>query len=476
MHVTPVLRTIASAVAVAAIFLLSNGAAARAADYGTLLSVQSGHSVVVPLPGVTRVAIGDARIAGVLAVGATQVVINGKAPGHTNIVIWSNGRRLNYDVTVTEQQMDDLAQMLRTSIDEPNVSVASFNHSVVVRGTVADGAHFQLLSDILGRFQKYADAQKSVIVNAVSVAHPLGDLQRTIASIPGASSIRVDPDGKGNVIVSGHVQNAVTEQNVLGQARGLAGPYLASDGKLIDRISTDSTSQVDVKVYVLEVDRTALSDLGLQLQSAIFQQSGGYLLGGPSFPIVESPQPPGAALKVGPFFRTITLAPTLNVLMQSGHARLLSAPDLLTMPGSLATFLVGGEIPIPYNGGPNGQITIDYKEFGVRLNVIPNLLGNGSIETKIAPEVSNLDFSNAITSNGFVIPALKESKLSTDVITKSGESIIMGGMVQRIEQRTIDKLPLLGDIPVLGKLFQSTRYQSQQTDVVFVMTPEIVTR
>ena len=476
MHVTPVLRTIVSAVAAAAIFLLSNGAVVRAADYGTLLSVQSGHSVVVPLPGVTRVAIGDARIAGVLAVGSTQVVINGKAPGHTNIVIWSNGRRLNYDVTVTEQQMDDLAQMLRTSIDEPNVSVASFNHSVVVRGTVADGAHFQILADILSRFQKYAETQKSVIVNAVSVAHPLGDLQRTIASIPGASSIRVDPDGRGNVIVSGHVQNAVTEQNVLAQARGLAGPYLSSDGKLIDRISTDSTSQVDVKVYVLEVDRTALSDLGLQLQSAIFQQTGGYLLGGPSFPVVESPQPPGGALKVGPFFRTVTLAPTLNVLMQNGHARLLSAPDLLTMPGNQATFLVGGEIPIPYNGGPNGQITIDYKEFGVRLNVIPTLLGNGSIETKIAPEVSNLDFSNAITANGFVIPALKESKLSTDVITKSGESIVMGGMLQRIEQRTINKLPLLGDIPVLGKLFTSTRYQSQQTDVVFVMTPEIVTR
>jgi pilus assembly protein CpaC len=475
MHVTHISRTIVALCGALAIIFCS-ASVARAAYSGTLLSVQSGHSVVVPLPGVTRVAIGDARIAGVLAVGATQVVINGKAPGHTNIVIWSNGRRIYYDVTVTEQTMDDLAQMLRTSIEEPNVTVASFDHSVVVRGTVIDGAHFQSVSDILSRFKQFADSQKSVIVNAVSVAHPLGDLQRAIASLPGASSIQVDPDGKGNVIVSGHVKDAVTEQSVLAQARGLAGPYLASDGKLVDRIATDTVSQVDVKVYVLEVDRTMMSDLGVQLQAATFHPDGTFTLGPPSFPVVENQQPPGAALKVGPFFRTVTLAPTLNLLLQSGHARLLSSPDLMTMPGNEATFLVGGEIPIPFNGGPNGQITVVYKEFGVRLNVVPTLLGNGSVETKIAPEVSNLDFTNAVVTNGFVVPALRVSKLSTDVITKSGESIIMGGMLQRVEQKFVDKVPLLGDIPILGQLFRSTRYQNQQSDVVFVMTPEVVTR
>jgi pilus assembly protein CpaC len=94
----------------------------------------------------------------------------------------------------------------------------------------------------------------------------------------------------------------------------------------------------------------------------------------------------------------------------------------------------------------------------------------------IAPEVSDLDFQDGITLNGFVVPALKTSRLSTDVITTSGESIVMGGLLRRLEQRNIDKIPLLGDLPVLGKLFRSTRYQSQQTDVVFVMTPQILTR
>jgi pilus assembly protein CpaC len=234
-------------------------------------------------------------------------------------------------------------------------------------------------------------------------------------------------------------------------------------------------SQIDIKVYVLEVDTTAAKNLGIQLQSATFQPNGTYTLGPPSFPAVEFPVGLGKALTSGAFFRTITLAPTLNLLLQEGHARILSAPDLVTTPGNKATFLVGGSYPIPYSTGL-GQVSIQYKDYGVQLNVTPTLLGNGAVEAQISPNVSDLDFSNAVTENGFVIPALKTSTLSTDVITQPGESIIMGGMLRRVEQRTITKIPLLGDIPILGELFRSTNYQHQQSDVVFVMTPTIITR
>ena len=450
------------------------------ADSVSLLSVQSGHSVLLQTPGLSRVAVGDGRIAGVLPIGTAQLVVNGKAPGRTTVFVWLGSRRETYNVTVTEQNMDDLAQMLRTSIDDPDVQIVSFGNSVVVRGTVADGAHYATLSDILGRFDEYAKSQKYAIVNAVTVAHPLGDLQKDLASIPGADEIRVDPDGKGNVIVSGHVHDEQTAQAILERATGLAGPYLAANGKLVDRISTDTTSQIDVKVYVLEVDHTAQNDLGVDLQSATFNQNcifapSCFSTGGPSFPVVESPHGIGGALNVGPFFRVTTLAPTLRLLMTEGHAKLLSAPDLVTLPGKDATFLVGGSIPIPVSSGL-GQVSVQYEPFGVQLNVTPTLLGNGSVEAKIQPDISDLDFQDGISENGFVVPALKESKLSTDVITQPGESIIMGGMVRRIEQRFVNKIPVLSQIPILGKLFQSTNYQNQQSDVVFVMTPTVITR
>jgi pilus assembly protein CpaC len=457
--------------------MLAAGPASAQTEAVQLLSVQSGHSILLQTPGLSRVAVGDGRIAGVVPIGSSQLVINGKAPGHTTVFIWEAGGRATYEVTVTEQEVDQIAQMLRTSIDEPHVQVVSFNRSVVVRGTVADGAHFQMLSDILSRFEKYAQSEKYSIVNAVTVAHPLGDLQRGLSMVPGAGEIRVDPDGKGNVIVSGHAHDAVTVAAILERARGLAGPYLASEGKLIDRISTDTNSQIDIKVYVLEVDNTAAKNLGVQLQSAnLNPASGTYTVSStPSFPVIENAAPNGAALKIGAFFRTITLAPTLNLMMSEGHVRLLSSPDLVTMPGMPATFLVGGQIPIPISSGL-GVVSIQYENFGVQLNVTPILLGNGSVQAQIAPDISDLDFADGVNQNGFVIPALKESKLSTNVITQPGESIIMGGLVRHVETRTILKVPLLGDIPILGKLFRSTNYQNNQSDVVFVMTPTIITR
>ena len=324
------------------------------ADQISLVSIQSGHSIVLKAEGLTRVAVGDGRIAGAVPVGTSQVIVNGKEPGHTTIFIWAGGRKMTYELTVTEQALDDIAQMLRSAISEPNVQVVSFDHDIVVRGTVSDGAQFQQISDIVGRFNGTIVSlngkdDKAVIINAVTISQNLAGLQRAIANISGASDIRVDPDGKGNVIVSGNATDAVTAQAILDRARGLAGPYLASNGQLIDRLNSLSNSQIDIKVYVLEVDKTAQSNLGLSLQSAVFNPAinpSNYTLSGPSFPVVEQFTQPGSGLgfTVQPFFRTQTLAPTLNLMMQDGHAKVLSSPNLVTSPGTKATFLVGGEI------------------------------------------------------------------------------------------------------------------------------------
>jgi pilus assembly protein CpaC len=123
-----------------------------------------------------------------------------------------------------------------------------------------------------------------------------------------------------------------------------------------------------------------------------------------------------------------------------------------------------------------GTVSISYKEYGVKLDVTPTILGNGSVEAVIKPEISDLDFADGIEINGFTIPALKTSKLSTDVITQNGESVVMGGLLRRQESKNVQKFPLLGDIPILGQLFRSTSYQKTDTDVVFVMTPTIVTK
>jgi len=453
------------------------------------ISLPSGRSTTIEAPGLTRVAVGDGRIAGVVPVGTSQVIVNAKAPGHTTLLVWTNGGRREYDVTVTEQTLDDLAVMLRSTIGDAGVSVEPVGRALVVRGTVADQSRFGRIADVLGRFALYAKNQKYDIVNAVTVEQPLGALQGEIARETGARDVRVDYDNKGNVMVSGRVRDRAAAETVLQRVRALAGANLGVDGKLIDRLVLDVTQQVDTHVYILEVDRTALTQLGVRLQSAAVDSTGNVSYGDPFFPIFDNPGATGPngqttpsqatshGLNViaGRFIRAAFLAPTIDALVRNGNARVLSAPELVSMPGSEAKFLVGGEVPFIVASGL-GAVNVQFKEYGVRLNVTPTILPDGGVDSKITPEVSDLDFQNGITAGGIALPSFRTSRITTDVVTKSGESIVMGGLLRRQETRNIDKIPGLGDLPILGKLFRSTRYQKSETDVVFVMTPEVITR
>jgi pilus assembly protein CpaC len=440
------------------------------------INVQTGHSIVLDQRAVERVAVGDRNIVSIRAVGDTQLLITGRAPGHTTAVVWTKAGRSEYQIEVTEDTADRLAAMLQSAIPFAGVVVRAFDHAVVVRGTVADPRELTVLNDVLARFDKLAAASKYTVVNAVTVAHPLGTLQARITAAAGPD-VSVDSDGKGGLIVSGPVPDRARAEWVLARVRGLAGPYLAADGKVTDRLEVATVSQIEVKVRVYEVDKNALDQLGVRLQAGTPDPTtpGNILLGAPFFPIVETAVGVGRALTIGAFVRTTRLAPTLDLLVSSGDAKMLSEPNLVTLPGTAASFLVGGEVPIPYASGV-GQVSIVYKEYGVRLNITPTLLGSGAVEAKITPEVSDLDFQNGVSTGGFVIPALRTSRLTTDVVTASGESIILGGLMRHVEQRTIQKVPLLGDLPIIGKLFRSTRYQSSQTDIIFVMTPTVVTK
>lgn len=444
-----------------------------------VIYVPSGESTRIQIPGISRIAIGDSHIAGAIPVGKNELLVNGKANGHTTLVVWRGARQITYEVYVTEQKLDDYARVIRNAIDEPHVAVFVAKNSIVVSGTVDDQLRFARVSDVVSRFGNLSKNEKFDVVNAVTVSAQLGTLQRQISGIPGLDGVHVDLDGKGNVVVSGSVQDRKTAELALQKAGGVAGAYLSSDGKVIDRLAVDTTTQIGIKVYVLEVDDTGLQQIGLRLQGANPDPSnpGSFILGDPSFVGIEGAKSSGigAALNVSPFARITRLAPTLDLIMQSGHAKILSEPNLVTLPGQLATFLAGGEIPYVVSTGL-GQVSVSFKEYGVKLNVTPRILGNGSIESMIAPEISDLDPANGVTLNGYTVPAFKTSKLSTDVITQDGESIVMGGLIRHIDQQTLYKIPLLGDIPVLGKLFRSKRYQSSQSDIVFILTPEAIVR
>jgi pilus assembly protein CpaC len=165
----------------------------------------------------------------------------------------------------------------------------------------------------------------------------------------------------------------------------------------------------------------------------------------------------------------------INALEQKGVARSLAEPNLVALSGDTASFLAGGEYPIPV-AGALGQVTVDYKKYGVGLAFTPTVLGRGLINLKIEPEVSSIDTTHsvAIGNSGVSVPALIVRRASTTVELRDGQSFVIGGLLQSNNNNQIDQLPWLGSIPVLGALFSSKAYQKNETDLAIIVTPRIV--
>jgi pilus assembly protein CpaC len=163
---------------------------------------------------------------------------------------------------------------------------------------------------------------------------------------------------------------------------------------------------------------------------------------------------------------------------QQGMAEVLAEPNIIAEDGKQASFLAGGEFPYPTvqgtAGGVGGAITIQFKEFGIRLNFIPTITPRGTIRLQVAPEVSALDFSQAVTISGFVEPAITVRKVKTEVELNEGQSFAIGGLLDNRETQTFTKIPFIGSIPILGKLFQSIQRNRTNTELIVIVTPEIV--
>jgi pilus assembly protein CpaC len=167
------------------------------------------------------------------------------------------------------------------------------------------------------------------------------------------------------------------------------------------------------------------------------------------------------------------LAAKLQALQNRGEAKLLARPTLVTTDGGTAHFLAGGEIPIPIQQAL-GQTTIMWKEFGVRLEVQPSLLGDGRVALTVKPEVSSLDFTNGLKQGSFTVPALRTRRADTQVVLGASETLMLGGLMNAEQSRGYDMLPGLGDVPVLGELFKSRSFQDNQSELAIMVTPRLL--
>ena len=290
----------------------------------------------------------------------------------------------------------------------------------------------------------------------------------------------------GRIMLSGEVADAVSLDQAVTIARQF-GP------DIINTVSVMSPQQVLLEVRFVELSRTAGRELGVQWN--VFnkyatanigsQQLAGNLpltapansntlaVGEVAAGVLSGASPFGFAIgRILSGSTTIDVA--LNALEQKGLARSLAEPNLVALSGDTASFLAGGEYPIPVSGS-FGQVTVDYKKYGVGLAFTPTVLSRGLINLKIEPEVSQIDTTHTVSvSTGVFVPALIVRRASTTIELRDGQSFMIGGLLQTNNQNQIDQLPWLGTVPVLGALFSSKSYQKNQTDLAIIVTPHIV--
>jgi pilus assembly protein CpaC len=223
--------------------------------------------------------------------------------------------------------------------------------------------------------------------------------------------------------------------------------------------------EIQIATVVAEINRTALNDLGVRWGGG---STSAPFLGTPGlfdFGLLQSPGITANPLQ--------TLVAEIHFLETRNAARTLANPRLVVIDGQAAKLLVGGEVPIPIVN-TNGQTSIEFKEFGVRLEFKPSVQPGAPINLNLLTEVSNLDFSNAITANGFNIPSLRTRRAETVVAMLPGQFLAIGGLIQNTDSKVVSKLPVLGDIPILGQLFRSTTFQKGESELVIFVAPTIV--
>lgn len=248
-------------------------------------------------------------------------------------------------------------------------------------------------------------------------------------------------------------------------------------------------SQVQADIRFVEVSRSKLIEVGTRLQmrsgSGRSNFFGSPSTGGTAAPGVPAPIPGVAPVVTGSFpldpnaFNIVwggnssRFLSAINLLESNGYAYTLSRPSLVALSGQTANFLAGGEVPIPVPQG-QGNVAIEYKEFGVRLTISPTVLSPQQILLRVAPEVSELDFTNAVSINGSIVPALRIRRTDTSISLADGESFIISGLVSRNTMSNVEKLPGLGNIPVLGAFFRSNRFESEDRELLMIVTPRLV--
>lgn len=362
-------------------------------------------------------------------------------------------------------EMFNLQQAVKTVfVGDPKVATvkAPTNRKLFVTG-VGTGTTKLVALDNAGR----VILEREIVVSQNSVS-----LQKALKERFPNSNIKVKP-GPGSLLLSGEV-GTLTDFDAVNVT---AQKYLSNGEELINHIDVASSTQVKLRVRIAEVSRTVNEAFGINWSAIVNKTS--YTLGvfdGRNFLDSDGTYQSGS---VGNYLFSnnnangpVDLNAVIDALSQDDTFTILAEPTLTAVSGESASFLAGGEFPVPSSF--NDSISVSFKPFGISLDFTPTVMPNGRIRMRVQPEISELSTSAGVSSNGFEIPSTQVRRLDTTVEVLDGQSFAIGGLLQNNYSDSMNRLPGLGNVPVLGQLFTSNSYRRNETELVVVVTPEVV--
>ena len=386
------------------------------------IKVTFGKSFVIDYPvDVGRISTSNPEIVDYVPISVREVLLHAKGLGAATLVVWSkSGERSFYNVTV-EPNLAPVRDLIAATFPDEKIEVRSAGDSLAVTGFVSSPA-------VADRVVQMVTPYAKTVVNSLNVA--AAPIQKQIIL---------------------KVRFAEIDRN----AAQKFGVNLASTGALgiYGRTTTGQTSApTPTSIGPAQTE-------GTQSTGQVFQ---------PFFSIAD-------ALNVFLFRPDLNLGALIAALRTQGILQILAEPNLVTSDGKEASFLVGGEFPVPVlqGGGNAGAVTVQFREYGIRLTFTPTITPNDTIRMYVKPEVSTIDLANAVAVSGFTIPALATRRMETNVELGEGQSFVIAGLIDDKVEQTMSRIPGLSNVPILGELFKSRETKKSRTELVVMVTPEI---
>jgi pilus assembly protein CpaC len=392
--------------------------------------ILAGRSAIVDTGSpITRVSLTSADIADALVTSSSQLLVHGKTPGTISMFVWArSGGVQRYEVSV-QRDVARVADQIHTLFPKESIAVESNGRNIVLAGTVPS---------------------KEIADRAVDVAAGFVDKKDEVVSL-----LQVAPLAAVTNQVLLRVRFAEVSRSALTEA-GVS--FFTSPTGVQNTIGRVTTEQFPAPGF---------DDLKYGKENSKFGSDVTSAEGKFSF---------SDFLNLFLFSEKYDLGLMIKALQSRGLFQSLAEPNLVAESGKEASFLAGGEFPIPVWQGSagNGGITVIFKEFGIRLNFTPTVVGDGRVHLKVRPEVSTLDFNNAVVLQGFRIPALSTRRTETELELRDGQTFAIAGLLNNRLNSTLQKIPGIGDIPILGQLFRSKAAQKDRTELVVMITPQIL--